>query len=641
MSLLNGNLGGDHGDHLVQTALGTEIEISQASLADSWQRSSSFGLDPNGKPVDAVISENELYQSNQKNEYITQFVMPELELLYNQIAGTNFMVAYADNAGVVINALRDEDFKNSDAGKAVIPGSIWTEEYRGTNALGLCLHTGSSQIVAGREHFFRKLGNLSCFAAPVYNPNNEIVGMIDATSDASSRQHHTLALVKLACKNVENRLFTDAFEHSLIISFHARHEYLGTTSAALLAIDEHGFIDGANTNAKVMLNGLSLSHKRHFADIFSIPFSNIINRLSSNEIIRIHDVMGSAVFMAIKESTTKRIVDMNLQSRSKTPNTKLLPQISQTNKTDLESVNLKRTYIAEDPGLKRHLLMAKNALKREIPVFIEGARGSGKKAAASELHSLLFCKQPFVEIKCNLLTAGNYEETLFGEAGKLAYFQPSLSGFSASLLDKARKGSLFLNGIEALPIVAQKALTQVLEERQEAQINHDQTEISAVFASSRLSFTELNTSEKLDPVFLEALQGSQVVVPHLSQRLDFRFLATELLCQVSPSHKFSKSGLDALQKCDWPGHIRQLKKAIQMLLANAEGPIIRAEAISGGTPLKPEELTPCISCSNSPVRKESCVLIKKTWLETGGNVSLVSRRLGVSRTTIYKHLSSE
>ena len=641
MTLFNGNLGGDQGDQLAQTALGTEIEISQASLADSWKRSSSFGLDPNGKPVDAVISETELYQSNQKNEHITQFVMPELELLYNQIAGTNFMVAYADSEGVVINALRDEDFKNSDAGKAVIPGSIWTEQYRGTNALGLCLHTGSSQIVAGREHFFHRLGNLSCFAAPIYNPNNEIVGMIDATSDASSRQHHTLALVKLACKNVENRLFTDAFEHSLIISFHARHEYLGTTSAALLAIDEHGFIDGANTNAKMMLNGLNLSHKRHFGDIFSIPFSNIITRLSSNEIIRIHDVMGSAVFMAMKESTTKRIVDIDLQNRSKAPNIKLLPQVSQADKKDPENVKIKRSYIAEDAGLKRHLLMAKNALKYDLPVFIEGARGSGKKATATELHRLLFCEQPFVEIKCNLLTAENYDEMLFGEAGRLAYFQPSSSIFSASLLDKARNGSLFLNGIEALPIVAQKALIQVLEERQEAQIDQGKTEISAVFSSSRLSFTELKASEDLDPVFLEALQGSQVVLPHLSQRLDFRLLATELLYQVSPSHKFSKSALDALQKRDWPGQVKQLKRTIQMLLANAEGPIIRAEAISGGTQHKSEELTPCVACSNSPVRKESCVLIKKTWLETGGNVSLVSRRLGVSRTTIYKHLSSE
>ena len=56
-----------------QTALGTEIKISKASLDDSWQRSSSFGLDPNGKPVDAVISEVDFYQVNQKNEYITQF----------------------------------------------------------------------------------------------------------------------------------------------------------------------------------------------------------------------------------------------------------------------------------------------------------------------------------------------------------------------------------------------------------------------------------------------------------------------------------------------------------------------------------------------------------------------------------------
>jgi len=56
MTLFNGNLGGDQGEQLAQTALGTEIEISQASLADSWKRSSSFGLDPNGKPVDVVIS---------------------------------------------------------------------------------------------------------------------------------------------------------------------------------------------------------------------------------------------------------------------------------------------------------------------------------------------------------------------------------------------------------------------------------------------------------------------------------------------------------------------------------------------------------------------------------------------------------
>jgi transcriptional regulator of acetoin/glycerol metabolism len=50
------------------------------------------------------------------------------------------------------------------------------------------------------------------------------------------------------------------------------------------------------------------------------------------------------------------------------------------------------------------------------------------------------------------------------------------------------------------------------------------------------------------------------------------------------------------------------------------------------------EIIPCAPCAQSPMRKESCVLIQKTWMDSGGNISLVARRLGVSRTTIYKHI---
>ena len=51
--------------------------------------------------------------------------------------------------------------------------------------------------------------------------------------------------------------------------------------------------------------------------------------------------------------------------------------------------------------------------------------------------------------------------------------------------------------------------------------------------------------------------------------------------------------------------------------------------------------TPCPKCANSPVRAESCVSIQKTWLKTGQNVSLVVRRLGVSRNTVYKHIEKQ
>ena len=183
-------------------SLPNDISSEENAIQNSWNRCRDVGLSPSGKPVDAVTSDIDLSIIQEKNQRIRQFVLPELQLLYNQIAGTNFMVAYADTSGIVLDAYLDEEFKRSDAGKAVIPGSIWTEDNRGTNALGLALHSGKPQIVAGKDHFFRKLGNLSCFAAPIYGQNDEILGVIDATSDAASRQEHTLALVKLASKNV-------------------------------------------------------------------------------------------------------------------------------------------------------------------------------------------------------------------------------------------------------------------------------------------------------------------------------------------------------------------------------------------------------------------------------------------------------
>ena len=414
-----------------------------SAIENSWARCREVGLAPSGKPIDAVTSDIDLSIIQEKNQKIRQFVLPELQLLYNQIAGTNFMVAYADTSGVVLDAYLDEEFKRSDAGKAVIPGSIWTEDNRGTNALGLCLFSGKSQIVAGKDHYFRKLGNLSCFAAPIYGQNDEILGVIDATSDAASRQQHTLALVKLASKNVENRLFIEQFSDSLILVFHARHEYLSTTSAALLAVDEHGFIDGANINAKIMLNGLNLYNKQHFGDIFSVPFSAIINRLNSGEIIRIQDAMGSAVFMSMKENTAKKIVSLLTKpSFNKSVEIQEPPNINKK--------PTKPNFIAEDPILKRHLLSAENALTHGLPVFIEGKRGSGKRSTMSELSRRFLNNKTCLEIDCNQITSENYESIQKEESSIVPEYTPELKRLIGRMDELLVTGSDIIKGKEFL-----------------------------------------------------------------------------------------------------------------------------------------------------------------------------------------------
>mgnify|MGYP006088119447 FL=1 len=613
--------------------LSEDLSTEESAIRNSWARCRDVGLSPSGKPVDAVTSDIDLSIIQEKNERIRQFVLPELQLLYNQIAGTNFMVAYADTSGIVLDAYLDEEFKRSDAGKEVIPGSIWTENNRGTNALGLALHSGKPQIVAGKDHYFRKLGNLSCFASPIYGQNNEILGVIDATSDAASRQEHTLALVKLASKNVENRLFIEQFNDSLILIFHARHEYLSTTSAALLAVDEHGFIDGANINAKIMLNGLNLYNKQHFGDIFSVPFSAVINRLNLGQIIRIQDAMGSAVFMSMKDNRTKKIVNLSSEPSSlKQIETQSIQKLHKNKKP------INPNYIMEDPILKRHISNAENALNHGLVIFIEGKRGTGKHSTVVELNKRVLQTKSYIDIDCAQITSENYENILFGSFGKIGYFENEVQSHPIGKLTLASGKCISFKNIELLPINVQNILTEVMEAHQEQETKNKFIPINGFLFSSKISMQNLQLNPGMSDEFLECLIGAQIQLPMLEDRTDFDKIVIEILRQISPDHTLSKSAMDSLKTRAWPGNIRQLKKVLRVLIANTKGQVIRNAIIQKDQNLSGSEVQPCSSCLQSSARKENCILIRKTWLDTGKNVSLVSRRLGLSRTTIYKHI---
>ena len=180
-----------------------------SSIADSWKRCIRHGLDPISKPEECVVSHTDLQQRRNKLDLVMRLARPELELLSAQIAGPNFLLAFADSDGVILDRIVDNEFSQSNCGKSIIPGSIWSEEIRGTNALGLALHSGVPCNVTGPEHFFSNEGRVSCLSAPIFDSGGELIGLIDASSEVTVRQYHTLALVNLAAQNVENRLFVD------------------------------------------------------------------------------------------------------------------------------------------------------------------------------------------------------------------------------------------------------------------------------------------------------------------------------------------------------------------------------------------------------------------------------------------------
>tara|TARA_B100000902_G_scaffold376867_1_gene408499 strand:+ start:170 stop:1258 length:1089 start_codon:yes stop_codon:yes gene_type:complete len=266
-------------------------------ISESWLRCISSGLDPFKDPKQSVISSNELKQIKEENEALRKIIIPEIELLYSQIAGTNFMVAYSDKDGLVLDTIYDKTCLQGDVGKTVIPGSIWAEKICGTNGLGLSVELKKPTIVSGKEHFFIAHEKISCFASPIINHDGKIMGIIDASTDSKSREQHTLALVKLATRSIETKLFVNKFSRELILSFHPRPEYLSTTSVGLLAINGDGVIVGSNNNAKIMLHGLVDLKNQNFNNIFTRSFSSIASDLLNNKILKITDHLGSSVFV--------------------------------------------------------------------------------------------------------------------------------------------------------------------------------------------------------------------------------------------------------------------------------------------------------------------------------------------------------
>ena len=613
------------------------------AISDSWTRCKNFGLLSSGKPVEAVISDNQMTEILEENDYIRQLVTPELELLYNQIAGTNFMVAYANDAGVVLDSIQDEDFKAGEGGKAVIPGSVWMEQLRGTNALGLALYSGQPQIVSGQDHFFHKLGDLSCFACPIFDHEERIVGVIDATSDATARNNHTLALVKLASRNVENRLFIEQFNNSLILSFHARHEYLPTTSVALIAVDTYGFIEGANVNAKAMLSGLDLSSRQHFGEVFSVNFSAIIDQLRANEVIQIRDVMGSVVFMTVKHSILKRVLNASAIAPDIWFPDHAKPKTEQQNKAHALSTKHNGevdTKIYDDELFAHQIKMVHGTVKMGLPVYIEGDRGTGKTEFARHLHSCFFKDTAFIKIDCSLLNADNYKAQLFGDMDQLGFFEADDNNTKPCKLAHARGGTIFFDNITTLAPEIQQTILQVMAHEEARRESADQPAINAFFFAGKC-LTNDDDDDDQSPFnyeFSEAIQGCQITIPALAQRSDFQKIAHALMAEISPEHILSKVAINHLKAMVWPGNIKQLRRVLQLVVAKSDELVIREGIQIVLASLGGATVAPCPKCTASPVRMETCVLIKKTWAETGGNVSLVARRLGVSRNTVYKHL---
>ncbi|UWQ17056.1 sigma-54-dependent Fis family transcriptional regulator [Jannaschia sp. M317] len=582
-----------------------------AAIANSWARCLGKGLDPRAKSADAAVSHSQLREAKEKHEILLSVVRPELELLSNQISGTNHMVAYADTQGVVLEALMDHQFQESACSRSVRCGTIWTEDLRGTNGLGLALHTGEPSAVSGAEHFLAGHAGVSCVAAPIFDSQGRLIGLLDVSSELPDRQNHTQALVSLAASNIENRLFVNDHRGDAIIQFHPRQEYLTTQSVGMVSVDEDGRITGANRSACQLFNGIDLSGPKMFSDLFRGGFGAIVSQTRLGEVVRLVDWLNASYFARMRFSHP-RIGDSITHKRVSLSTS---PVFSIPQRSD--------DPVFHDGRVRNSMRLAIRSAKARLPICVSGQTGSGRTTFAQSVHQSLATDGPLVTIDCS---HANYAD----KSGPPAELITELDT-RRDILDH-ENGMLVVENLAAMRGPTAGKIMQFIDRLQMIRPNWCimSTAVPDDAADREWTGDVLRTYENLTQM--------TVHLPTLEDRNDFALVAANILAGISSKHRLSSSAMSLLQKFDRPRNMSDLANQLRLLVVHSKAGNIREEHVERILGLPTVVGHVCLRCRGNSVREAKCREINRMYNHCSGNVALTSRTLGVSRTTVYSHV---
>lgn len=618
------------GVHLAQPEMErgslTMASAAETEIAASWRRCRDLGLDPHGASENVILSYEQFYARRQREERHLALARPEMEFLSHQIAGHNYLIAFGDAEGIVLDVFSDVEAQDTEITKSIVKGSVWDESLRGTNALGLVAKHGKGCTVSGAEHFFASNQTITCIAAPIFRSDGGLAGILDVTSPISQREAHTASLVGLAALNISNRIFVEDHRHELIVFCHPREEYLPTQSAGLLAFDQDGRMTGATPAARSLLPNLTDMVQPTFSDIFQDGYDRALDSIHSGETALLKDRRGSGVFVRIRP-TRGRLMGFRSKAR---PLTLGMPALNRQSRTEDACFPM----APSDDFLKQQIAIAAQAASLRLPVRICGKSGSGLSETARAIHAQIPGQDHCVEVDCSIAQDSSLEFALRGNV--LDCDETAASPISGPLLETPGNVTLILDGIEALGSRAQTVTKRLLAQCDRMSREKADHGTWALVVIER-STTAPPSSQGADAMDLQEIWGHSFCVPALCERMDLQVIAETLLAEFAPAARLDADALRLMRQLGENLTFYSLRRLLFQLSRRDQNGIITAEKVTALLPQLAKASQTCPACRGHAKREANCQRIRKAVRECDGNISLAARRLGMSRNTVYKH----
>lgn len=575
------------------------------TILRSWQRCLGMGLDTTAAPSIEPLSTRELSDIRGRNEELHRLCRSELEALYADACDTNCVVILSNARGMILDALGSAEFATRAARVALRPGVAWHETTTGTNAIGTALAERRAVEVRGAEHFFEPHGILSCYAAPILDPRGSVLGALDLSGNASVAHTHALGMVRLAVDHIEHRMFETTPEGCEVLRVHSDAGLLGTSHEGVLVFRDRCLIAANRYGLGLLGLDWSVLGKQQFDELFATRPANL----------------ASVTQLSLIDGRTVR-------ARAEGGRVTVSVPIS-------KQITPAETIVA-DRAMDKLQLHAARMLDADIPVLILGETGVGKEICARGLHALSkWSNGPFIAANCAALPASLIESELFGyEAGA---FTGARKQGAIGLLRRAQGGVMLLDEIGDMPLELQSRLLRVLQDREVVPVGGTRPLPLrfGLICSTHRPLRDLVQQGLFRADLYYRIAHHTVTLPPLRQHIDLRAVIVEMWERLvaDPDIPLPHEVLERLAAYDWPGNYRQLAgvlRSLQVTVTHGESiglGDLPSEIISA---FKPEERR---ADTLTSVELEA---MRAALAACDGNVSAAARRLGVSRSTLYR-----
>lgn len=594
-------------------------------IAHSHARCGTLGLSRIERPDFAPLGRADLTLARERHQRLLVHATPVMEMLFEQIAGTESMVVLCDASGTIVHAIGDDDFLGRASKVALRPGVNWSEPAKGTNAIGTALVDERPTLVHADEHFMHANQFLTCSAAPILDPRGNVLGALDVTGDHRSYHQHTMALVNMSARMIENQWLSGDFRSAMRLHFHARGPFIGTLVEGIVAVAPDGRIVGANRSAldQLGLSGAAL-RRCNVSSLFGTTVGSLIDHfrspLTAPMAVRTPDGRQLQLVAHVSWPAMRRIDEAETGVPLMPPSP--APAAQPAPVQGLEAGH------GSDPALQALQQRLRSVCDRDIPVLLHGEAGTGRRRLARALHAASRgAAGTFVVVHCGALDRADTRTIPVA-------------------LQRARGGSLLLDAVDGLTASHQAQLLTAL-----GKLVGDAAPMNLIM-TSHAPLDHGTDAGRLDTALFYRLQGLSLRVPPLRERSDLATLAAEMLADARPggvrggAPRLAAPTLARLAAHHWPGNLRELKTVLhQACTAAGEAATLEPSHLPEGFgrdqtcgPTGPGVAPVPSSPAPLSLGEMEHQAIAQAVAAAGGNITQAARQLGISRNTVYRRL---